>query len=185
MVGRASRTLRSFIRRLRSEDSRCASSKLIDEATYAKNMCKGSKLTSLIELIYSQKPRLMTDINFIGADTVSIQDHVRHVTRNQIEKLLNTRSRKPLHVNVDDHIVFWRDNRRWLGPARVVEVNENFARFIYDEQTLTSTRNQVQRTSPPDNLVEDVANEELFSYRAPKLGMTRIRIMMSHMPNIL
>ncbi len=34
-------------------------------------------------------------------------------------------------------------------------------RFIYDQQTLTSTRNRVQKTSTPDNPIEDVANEEI------------------------
>ena len=149
IVERANRTLRSFFRRLRSEKQKLSVTCVLSEATYAKNICKGSRLTSSSQLLYGQHPRILAEHDILNTPVITLEEHVKNTAKNRMNKLINTRPRKKAVINVGDFIFYWRDKQRWLGPARVVEVDEQILKFVHDDQILTSSFNRVQKTIPP------------------------------------
>jgi len=148
-VERGNRTLRSFFRRLRAEKPKAAVSTILAEATYAKNICKGSKLASSFELQYGQRPRILQEFDVVNSKAVTVDEHVQNVSRTRLNRMVNSKPRSLPEINVGDFVYFWREKRRWLGPARVVKVTDNVVTIVHDERTMTSSLNRVQKTIPP------------------------------------
>lgn len=148
-VERANRTLRNFFRRLRSEKPKVPLSSVLREATYAKNICKGSKLASSFELQYGQQPRIMQEFDVVNIPAVSVAEHIEKKTNDRLNKMVNTKPRSKTEIKVGDFVYYWRDNRRWLGPGRVIDVGTNVVTIVHDEKTLSSSFNRIQKTIPP------------------------------------
>lgn len=119
-VERANRTLRIFFRRLRSEQQKTVLSKTLSEATYAKNIYKGSKMASSFQLLYGQPPRIMTDQDIFKIPAVKMAERVQDVAKKRLGKLVESKQRRQPEVSIGDYVYFWRDKLRWKGPARVV-----------------------------------------------------------------
>ena len=58
---------------------------------------------------------------------------------------------------------FWRDKKRWQGPAKVVKVEGNIVTLTHDERTKTSSLNRVRKTQPPLELLDEIEAEEVAS----------------------
>jgi len=170
MVERANRTLRSFFRRIQSASPKRSVSSILPEATYAKNICKGSKLTSSFQLLYGQHPRIMADIDVSKLDTVTLEAHVESVAKSKLMKMIDTKPVSAPDIKVGDYVNFWRDRERWIGPAQVVEVGDNIVKFVYGEKTMTSSFNRVQKTEEP--VIPDADDDYDDVPPLPSLGET-------------
>lgn len=173
MIERANRTLRRFFQRLRSEKKKRALGFVLSEATYAKNICKSSKLTSSFQLLHGQHPRVMTNCDIFKLPTVSASNHVKNMTRKRLDKLMESKPRKRPDIKIGEYVLFLREKSRCLGPARVVEAGDKVIEFLFDEKTMTSSYNRAQKTNPPvvsanDSEEEDVHQFQIFYLKKKK-----------------
>ncbi len=162
-IERANRTLRNFFMRIRAENQKSSVGEILAEATFGKNICVGSKTASSFELLYGRKPRLLDSSSQPHSPPVTISEHVKAVANQRINRMLRSNIRRTDPVKVGDYVYYWRDNVRWLGPARVVDVSDHIVTVIHDEKVKTSSLNRVQKTRPPlDDIViyEDEDDEQ-------------------------
>ncbi len=133
-IERANRTLRNFFMRTRAENQKSSIGDILAEATFGKNICVGSKAASSFDLLYGHKPRLMDSALQPHSPPVSISEHVKKVASQRINRMLRSNIRRTDPVKVGDYVYYWRDNARWLGPARVVDISDHIVTVIHDEQ---------------------------------------------------
>lgn len=145
-VERANRTLKSFFRRIRSDKPKSSVSEILREATYAKNICKGSKLASSFELLYCQKPRIIAEHDVVRETAITLDEHVADVAKKRVNDMVNSKPRKLPTISVGDYAFFWRDDKRWIGPGKVVHVGNVVVKIVYGEKTWTSSRNRLVGT---------------------------------------
>ena len=73
--------------------------------------------------------------------------------------MISIKLRKKPDIKVGDCVLFWTDNERWRGTAKVVEAGEKILKLAYNEKTITSSLKRVQNTRPP-YLLEEFSSEE-------------------------
>lgn len=117
-VDKANRTPHNSFRRFRAEIFSTEISKFMREATNAKNICKGSKLTSSFELMYGQSARILTD--YYVVDFSCFHSNVRDTASKRIDNMVKCKPRKLPDIKVGDFVLYWRDKKRWFGPEKVL-----------------------------------------------------------------
>eukprot|EP00171_Calliarthron_tuberculosum_P022319 IDg22319t1 len=152
----ANRVLRSFFRRLRAIDHQAPIIDILAEATYGKNICKGQKLASSFELLYGNAPIIMNGYK-PSSDPISNKEQAIHTTKQRLNKMLRTKTRIDNNLKIGDYAYFWRDQARWLGPSRVINIQNGIVTLVHDERTKTSSMNRVRKTQPP---IEEIMHEE-------------------------
>ncbi len=164
----ANRVLRNFVRCERSCKAEADIAAILEEAVYGKNMCKGSKLASYFELLYSRRPRVMNGVEVRSSPAITIEEHVKDVAKRGLQRMQTENTRDTPKVQKGDWVYFWRDLHRWIGPARVVGVQDSVITLVHDELTKNSSLNYVQKTVPPVldiHEVEEAPQQLLPQYR--------------------
>jgi len=157
----ANRTLRSYFNRLRALDKKETVSNLVSEATYGKNICKGSKIASSFELLYSRKPRIMAEYSASLDSTATIEDHQAHQARNRLYKMMNRKVRFKEDIVPGDTVFFWRDKDKWVGPAPVVQVQDTVVTVSHNGKLKTSGISKVIKHKPTESIHDDDTTEEI------------------------
>eukprot|EP00171_Calliarthron_tuberculosum_P004551 IDg4551t1 len=144
----ANRILKTHFRRIRSSDHRSSLPDLLSEATYAKNINTGNKLASAFELLYGRQPRVMDSYQNNRAP-VTVSDQARHATRQRIDHMMRSNVRKLPLIRLGDYVLYWRDGRRWIGPAKVLKIENGVVSLLHGESTKTSSLNRVIKVQAP------------------------------------
>eukprot|EP00171_Calliarthron_tuberculosum_P018277 IDg18277t1 len=150
----ANRTLRSYCRRLRSEDQKSSLADIVNEATFGKNIAKGSKLASSFELMYGKKPRIYDKYDDINASPITIEQNNRRTAQKRMNEMLRSNVRSYDDIKIGDHVYYWRDQHRWIGPALVVERNDTTVTVMHNKKLKTSSLNRVLKTSRLESIVD-------------------------------
>eukprot|EP00171_Calliarthron_tuberculosum_P023568 IDg23568t1 len=170
----ANRMLRSYYRRIRAIDQRSPMSEILAEAVYGKNICKGKKMTCSFELLYSAHPRIMDGYE-PNRVSVTVEQQAQHTTRQRLTRMMRVNLLPETKIKIGDHVMYWRDKHRWLGPARVVSIIDGIVTLVDGERMKTSSINRVQRAPIPLNepIEEDdddtVCNSSRSISRSPAL----------------
>ena len=122
-----------------------------------KKLCKGQKIISSFELLFQRKPRIIGGLEHISDAPVSISEHIRDVTNRRLSTMPRKQVRFSPEVRPGDYVLFWRDGKRWQGPAKVIKIEGNVVTLVHDERTKTSSLSRVRKPQPP---IEDI--EEMF-----------------------
>eukprot|EP00171_Calliarthron_tuberculosum_P001417 IDg1417t1 len=129
-VESANRILRSYFRRIRG------------------------KLASSYELTFGQKPRILDKYDKLDTDIITVEQHNEQTAQKRINSMLRSQIREYDDVKLGDMVYFWRDNFRWLGPARVIERNETSVTVMHQNRRKTSGLSRIRKTLPKDAIIE-------------------------------
>lgn len=96
--------------------------------------------------------------NIIGtAPIVTLADHVEHRSKKRLQKMVRFATRHQPSVHVGDWIYFWRDKNRWLGPAKIIRINDNVVTVNHNSVEKTTSLNRVMPTQAPNAaLIEEM-----------------------------
>eukprot|EP00171_Calliarthron_tuberculosum_P023073 IDg23073t1 len=150
-VESANRTLRSYLRRLRATNHNYSITELLAEATYGKNLNVGKKRACAFELLYEKKPRVLPQY-IQGRKITSVSDQAEHASNQRLNRLLRENIRSVPQFNLGDFVFYWRDKKRWIGPARVIKIEDSVVTLVHGERTVTSSLNKIMKTVPPIQL---------------------------------
>lgn len=62
IISRANKTIKTFFRHLRSDDNWDSIQKLLSQAMFGKNICKGHKVASSFEQMYERSPTILLEL---------------------------------------------------------------------------------------------------------------------------
>jgi len=67
------------------------------------------------------------------------------------------RSRTPRSSNISpgDFVHFWRDDFRWIGPAKVTKIMGTVVTLVHNERTKTSDLSRIRKTAPSLELFDE------------------------------
>lgn len=150
-----------FFRRLRCDDKKSPLDYVLSEATYRKNITKGSKLASSFELLYARKLPTMERI-IDQNPIVSISEQVKDVPNRRLQKIMWYQVRKLPDVKIGDFVYFWQDKNGRFGPSKVIEITDNCVKILHDEKFKTSSFNCIRIAVPPLSAPIEEQEEEII-----------------------
>lgn len=162
-VESANRIVRSYFNRLRSVDKKTSAIDLASEATYGKNICKGNKIASSYELMYGKAPRILDGYDNHERMPATIEEHAQETANRRLKRMLQANIRDMPNIKVGDIVHFWRDNAKWIGPAKVVEIDKTSVTVEHNNQLKTSSLNRVRKWMPMPYSLDEDDNEETNS----------------------
>jgi len=147
VIERANRTVRMYFDRIRLADKKSTVHDCVQRATYAKNICRGQDSISPYERLYGRMPHLFKDLP-VAAETLpkpELGDQSLPVeSRRRVQAALKSQVRCPDRPTVGQSVFFWRDGKKWLGPATVTKVNKHNAILNHNGYSKTADFSRIR-----------------------------------------
>lgn len=127
MIERGNRTIRMYFDRIRLAHKKETVHHSVERATYAKNICRSQDSVSFFERLYGRTPHVFKDLpafteNLNRSGIANESSPLE--SRRRVQASLKSHIRCPEPPTVGQSVFFWRDGKKWLGPATVVKVNK-------------------------------------------------------------
>lgn len=65
--------------------------------------------------------------------------------QHRINTMLKSKTRDPRPVKINEDVYFWREDKEWIGPARVTKVNMHDVEMSHNGSTKSSSMNLVRK----------------------------------------
>lgn len=105
-------------------------------------------MDSSFELLFWRSPTVFPELQVVTRKLATVEDSVEEKARRAVNRMLSHKVRTLPKVESGDHAFFWRENRRWVGPAKVVSIEDGIVTLVFDEKAFISSLNRVLRTMP-------------------------------------
>ena len=124
-------------------------------------MNKESKLASSFELLYAHKPPIMGGIED-STPVVSLDQHVEQRSRSRLHKMTRLGTRHQSCISIGDYVFFWREKSKWLGPSKVIRIDDNVVTVLNNGLPRSTSLNRVMPTQKPNAaLIECMMNDNV------------------------